>query len=296
VTGGTTVTNGNNNYFSGLATLSPYLDQATLWDAIRAGGYLDDGVTAVPPQGPAAWSTNFAPFRKQIPVLVCPSDPGGASRDVATTQGRTSYAMSVGDTINDNANCTHSYKRNRGLFSYGKFMTMANVRDGTSSTIAMAERAIYASPYAIRGDAAVLTTNFSGADGPATCRGTANPSKAGYYQSSAAVLSSTAVGAGMFWVDGRVAWSGVTMVLPPNSQSCIYQADSKNWGIFSSSSWHPGGVNVVMVDGSVHFVVDTIDAGNPASGQTAKYGDPSPYGIWGGMGSIAGSEAFKNPW
>ncbi|MEM9702797.1 MAG: H-X9-DG-CTERM domain-containing protein, partial [Planctomycetota bacterium] len=54
-------------------------------------------------------------------------------------------------------------------------------------------------------------------------------------------------------------------------------------------SYHPGGIQVCMVDGSVRFISETIDAGNqnapnPVSGL-------SPYGVWGGLGTRSGGEA-----
>ena len=65
----------------------------------------------------------------------------------------------------------------------------------------------------------------------------------------------------------------------------------------SAGSFHSGGVQVLMVDGSVQFVSETIDTGtvgavgdgsgldepNPTSG-------PSPYGVWGALGSVSGGE------
>ena len=55
------------------------------------------------------------------------------------------------------------------------------------------------------------------------------------------------------------------------------------------NSFHPGGVNGVMADGSVRFISETIETGTltspaPGSGQ-------SPYGVWGAMGSKDGGEA-----
>ncbi len=56
-----------------------------------------------------------------------------------------------------------------------------------------------------------------------------------------------------------------------------------SWAIFDAMSFHPGGVNVAMGDGSVRFLKDTIDSwaipspqinGMPAGGSPA-----SPYGI-----------------
>jgi prepilin-type processing-associated H-X9-DG protein len=57
----------------------------------------------------------------------------------------------------------------------------------------------------------------------------------------------------------------------------------------TATSNHSGGVNVGLGDGSVKFVSDTVDTGNLDAG--SLHDAPSPYGIWGSMGSINGGEA-----
>jgi hypothetical protein len=53
-----------------------------------------------------------------------------------------------------------------------------------------------------------------------------------------------------------------------------------------------------MVDGSVRFFSDNINAGNSGAAQPAldannPYGGPSSYGVWGSLGSIAGGDAAQ---
>ena len=83
-------------------------------------------------------------------------------------------------------------------------------------------------------------------------------------------------------------FTGFATVLPPNSPSCV--GDSPGWGIFSASSRHPNGVNVLFADGSIHFISQTIDAGNSRAAQV--FAGPSPYGVWGALGTINGGETI----
>lgn len=53
-------------------------------------------------------------------------------------------------------------------------------------------------------------------------------------------------------------------------------------------SYHAGGVLGVMCDASVRFINESIDAGN--LGATEAVIGPSPYGVWGAMGSKDGAE------
>ena len=84
-------------------------------------------------------------------------------------------------------------------------------------------------------------------------------------------------------------------VLPPNAPAC---ADGGNLGdsthlVIPPASRHPGGVNATMTDGSVRFIINTIDTGDLTRKQTA-FG-PTMYGVWGAMGSKAGGEPVSLP-
>jgi hypothetical protein len=46
-----------------------------------------------------------------------------------------------------------------------------------------------------------------------------------------------------------------------------------------------------MMDAAVRFVMDNIDTGN--SNARAVASGPSPFGVWGAMGSPSGGESLK---
>jgi prepilin-type processing-associated H-X9-DG protein len=53
------------------------------------------------------------------------------------------------------------------------------------------------------------------------------------------------------------------------------RADQPQFGAITARSYHPGGVNVLVADGSARFVKSTVDAAT-----------------WRGLGTIAGGEVI----
>ena len=94
---------------------------------------------------------------------------------------------------------------------------------------------------------------------------------------------------GARWYDGRMTCSRYLGILPPNSASCVQQTET-NLPLISASSYHAGGVNVGMCDGSVQFVSDDVDAGDPTMNAVEIREDPSPYGAWGAKASMNGDK------
>ena len=97
---------------------------------------------------------------------------------------------------------------------------------------------------------------------------------------------------GWRWSDGACGYTGFMTILPPNALSCLAANEATSGGLIAPSSFHKGGVNCAMLDGSVRFVSDTIDAGSASSYVVCS--GKSPFGVWGAMGSSAGGETTSN--
>jgi prepilin-type N-terminal cleavage/methylation domain-containing protein/prepilin-type processing-associated H-X9-DG protein len=114
---------------------------------------------------------------------------------------------------------------------------------------------------------ALTSTNLATARSTLLARSYANAGSAGggwYYR-------------GYPWREGSIWRHGYTHLLPPNSP--CWRANSDWYQLVSpASSYHPGGVNVALADGSVRFVADAV----------------SPE-AWTAAGSRAGQETLGLP-
>ena len=277
---------GNCSRVSGFIPILPFIEQQATYDQIRSGGNsAGDTTKLASPFGPPGWY-GWVNWNVQVASLICPSDV----RPVPTTGqvGNNNYAFSRGDSINNNRDATST----RGMFAYSHTVKLSMVTDGTSNTIAMSERirdnfGIGTRPKVnIKNGTAISISNIN--TNPGVCLTTATGL---YYNDPANVKGRF----GTLWTDGQMERCGFTTVLAPNSPSCVnnnnVNADSTS-GAYSPTSNHPGGVNGVMVDGSVRFISDNINTGNLALPEVSI--GPSPYGVWGAMGSKNGDEGGSN--
>jgi len=223
---------------------------------------------------------------------------------------RTNYVFSGADYTN----YTH-WMNNRAPFGTSglvigagprEWKTFASVSDGLSNTVFMAERSIPDSRYHI--------SSFIEGLGLAII---ANPRDCFNFKESAKRLNQARVVAAQpnfpnsdrWEFGGRrigcslIIYNRFYTVLPPNSPSCLQDVTGYGPGIISATSYHTGGVNVSMGDGSVTFISDTIycdtmtafSQGNGPSPNNESRTGPSPFGVWGALGSMNGAETVALP-
>jgi hypothetical protein len=171
---------------------------------------------------------------------------------------------------------------------------MRDIKDGTSNTLAFSERCVANGTRDVKTSIARSLPN-SIMDNPTPCLAQVVDGEN---------TSNVATGwSGVRMFDGCPAFTGFTTVLPPNGPTCIRGTWDCEWGIFTPSSYHPGGVLVTLADGSSRFISETIDTGNvaapspcsPAAGDWSSCGMESNYGVWGALGSRNGGEAVSMP-
>lgn len=304
-------TNCNENRVGPRVFILPYIEQQAMWDLIRAGGNgpqlsltASTNGTGVgvkyESMGPVPWNNDYMPWRTTIPPYICPSetdDMSGRLNPVA----RSNYHFSSGDTwgvqLQASAeNGTGVYIR--GLFGSQSRIKLAEVLDGTSNTVMVAERAYTFFTAGV--PAAVTAPSYPVVSGlyvfaniqasPAACLAEAVGNRYSTTAKFVTCCNNSTWGSNR-WPDGDPPYASFSTVLPPNSPNCV-QTGTNNDGstpmISTVSSNHPGGALAAMADGSVRFISETIDSGNMSSPEVIS--GPSPYGVWGALGSKAGGE------
>ncbi|MDO5565425.1 MAG: DUF1559 domain-containing protein [Planctomycetia bacterium] len=287
------VVDGNSNWGSiGFhVCLLSFCEQGTLFDQFVA-------------EGKANWNGGWPPygsggtiniFNHDIPYLGCPSDPNRSVR-YYNNMTKTNYAGSLGDALYLTAT---NDVNTRGFFAGGCAnqdgdkaavrYDMSALVDGTSNTIAIAEMLTCdaGNLKKIKGGLGSLATSVT----PALCTNARDTAELIDFKSTVTQFATSVSGSrGYLMTMGFSAVAAFQTILPPNSPSCMSSLSVGAAGIYSAASEHRGGVNVLLADGSVRFISETIDVGDQSCSTERTIGE-SDYGVWGALGSINGGES-----
>jgi prepilin-type processing-associated H-X9-DG protein len=205
-----------------------------------------------------------------VPTFLCPSD---LSQVVEEGYGPTNYVACSGSGINGGT----PYNTD-GIFYAASAIRLSQVTDGASHTALFSE-SILGIPTGPAHDPAV---DYQYTTPPATSSVTQS-------LCNAAGRWNYTMGKGYGWVSGEIRCALYNHYYTPNSTSfdCVstlmtvapgpllQQIKYTDFGWRAARSRHPAGVNLMMADGSVQFIVDEVD--------------PS---VWTGWSTRAGGEVL----
>jgi prepilin-type N-terminal cleavage/methylation domain-containing protein/prepilin-type processing-associated H-X9-DG protein len=283
------------------ALLLPYIEQSNKFQLFnlnyRTWNDTDPSTGTFNP-GPSGLGVNLPARIQDVPIYLCPSDPSGTIRganqantsDLSYPEGRLNYMACLGTTGAFSGSPVLG-----GIFAFGtssstrilKGPAIVQVTDGTSNTAMFAEvmRTTDSWPHVsgIRTNTVIilesgnLSTLYPGMDADARTI----PSCA-----SGSNWTSSISYTGLEFDRDLWGTTFYTHTLPPNWNRKVPSGNQQyNCGDtaiahmhVAASSYHTGGVNVVMADGSVRFVSDNVD-----------------FFAWQAMGSMSGGEVFTLP-
>ncbi|WP_146391224.1 DUF1559 domain-containing protein [Allorhodopirellula solitaria] len=316
--------------------MTPFFEQQALWQEIsNPSTFQVSNPTALrnppwPAMGPAPEETaigyNYRPWMTQMKTLRCPSDPG----EGLPAMGRCNYSACLGDSSTwlalygnmgdgfkvENTASTRINAVARGFFKPRVQTRFRDVTDGLSNTIAFGEHISSLFDQDVRGQTAYdISTAY---DSPRGCDAYVSPERPGFWSNGADggsappnVMGGSAWfaanwGRGCAWAHFGSVDTGMLTQAPPNSPTCNAWWSKLQPGNMPPSSQHPGGCHVVMGDGAIKFITDSIESGNQDSNSPGydnndnvltgnlSPGSASPYGVWGALGTRAGREILES--
>ncbi|MCL2742913.1 MAG: DUF1559 domain-containing protein [Planctomycetaceae bacterium] len=282
--------------FNTTVDLLPYMEQSARYDEML--NYAKNATSY------DALTQRRTSLTEKMSAILCPSDrnialPGYSGADPSLA--RSSIVYSMGDGMGNTEVAYFYYTQvpttrqpqDRGMFHLYHFKPISACIDGTSNTVAAAERCgartgneltVKAGLYP--GDVSMRETdlgNKASSMFPNKCLENA------YDPADRTLIAKFAGGhwPGCIWFSGRTTYNSFHTVLPPNAPSCY--SDTVTVIVVSATSYHSGGVNVSLLDGSCRFISDTINTGDLSVGRPMT--GPSPYGVWGALGTPDGGES-----
>jgi prepilin-type N-terminal cleavage/methylation domain-containing protein/prepilin-type processing-associated H-X9-DG protein len=258
--------------------LLPFLEQTNVYNSINFGLFSHGGDGDF---------TNTTAITTRIQSLLCPSSPLAFGTYYGKIKPGNNYFASVGSSLHWVGSSGNSAPN--GIFCYAGSaptngdaipfpITIASVTDGTSNTIAFGEWRtgdFNESKLSIPQDVINLGQDPPGISGDGwgdarmnmplgaqpflqwinMCAGFAPKS----IQNGGNNWETNMSYLGQDWNQGMFGWTlGNTLLAPnppfPNCRMCSWNGDWDCPGMYGMSSFHPGGGNVALADGSVRFL------------------------------------------
>ncbi len=240
------------SFFSPIARMLPQFDQVSLYNATNF---------SLPPA--VGEVENRTAMLTSLASLLCPSDMQSPVQGYA----RVNYRFSLGPTPIWAAGAFDPLSL-AGAFTVTRAYSAASFTDGLSMTVGVSER--------LQGDWTKGTFKLGGdyvyvatAAQPRMAPGLFDPDQAVRYCAELSLSHPQESRGGESWLISGLHFTNYNHCATPNSRvpDCSLNSDDlrplifriNEQGIFKATSYHPGGVNAVLMDGSVQFFRNGVD-------------------------------------
>ena len=252
------------NCWSAQAMMAGYMEQTALYNAMNFSWAPEWG-------GTQAYPINSTVVTTVVNSYLCPSDgyagKSGWLNSYCASQGTTNYGYPFSDTD------YNTYHKSTGVFAYQRAYGLADIKDGSSNTIAYSEWLVNPDKLSPSpGRATGLTAGSGGnlsndANSVGLTRIQADwafcTTK---FNSGGGLGKAYGNGPGSAWTTGAMGYTIFNTLVPPNGggtmkwsacrMGCCVQAQHADY--VNAMSNHSGGVNVAMGDGSVRFIKNSV--------------------------------------
>ena len=260
------------NNWSAHALLLNYMEQTALYNSINFS-YEGRG-------SDYASAANSTGYNAKIAFFLCPSDPNGGRVNDNCYYGSVGPTTNAGDDLpprvgpsgtGGSKNPPSYTSPTTGVFGFRLVYGLRDITDGSSNTIAFSEGRAGPSSQVVAPGSMIMGAGLSY---PYLNANTSIPNTLADLQTCSTQYNlpsnspgNISFGHGHDWGVGGMGATLFNTIVPPNSTQYAWAAcrtdcsggcDGASMDYSNAQSYHPGGVNALLADGSVKFLKNTI--------------------------------------